>query len=591
MMQKLWKSLSGRLILCVLIALFTMAFLTIRTFYVWQSTAKNQIFEAFESISTEMEERLQNGFEEYEHVARTVGYSTAVQNYLLSDSPTTVIQNSSLANEQINNTVQTGSGDHYIFLLSDNGRLLYNSNAYLEPFSEMLKEYHFDESVTFRTPFFSRVFYRNNDPRNPCVFYFIPVYSTLLSGYSENNRILCAVLCDLSGMTEWMRALGYDGSVNLLLYHDTVLSSSRSLTTHESAALSNIQNGRGEIYINRVKYLTNQVTTADSWRFIYIIPDRSIATDARSMRNSSILLMISASAIMMLLITMVVQSINKNVRQITDDVHHLKSAPNFHIRIPKMIELREISYAINDMVDQTINATRREQEAQQRLYEATIAQHKAELLEFRSQINPHFLFNTLECIRSMAHRSHMEPMENLVSSMALMFRYSSYAGMIVPLEDEIEHLKNYFTVMDIRQPGRYHLLFDVDPQTLSWPVLSMILQPLVENALLHAFPVSQHRCFISVRVFWGPKENLIVRIADNGIGISDLDIDKLYANMRKPEDPIDQSQSSIGLQNIFRRMKLTFGSHFHFRIYSKPGMFTVFELHIPNHNIFEDRPN
>ncbi len=257
--------------------------------------------------------------------------------------------------------------------------------------------------------------------------------------------------------------------------------------------------------------------------------------------------------------------------------------PSFpvHIREPRLAELKTISRSANRMLDRLNESFRKEQQTQEQLYRAIQAQSEAQMMGYRSQINPHFLFNTLECMRSMAHSRSERDMETLISSMALTFRYSLYAGIMVSLSQELSHVHSYFDVIRTRFPGRYTLKIMADPDAMNHPMLSMILQPIVENAINHAFVDRESNCKLLIKAFQNEKKCLVVRIADNGIGMSQNELNALDRRMRQGEEEPSEGRGSIGLHNIFQRMKLTFGNHFHIRFRSKKGFYTVVELIIP----------
>lgn len=263
---------------------------------------------------------------------------------------------------------------------------------------------------------------------------------------------------------------------------------------------------------------------------------------------------------------------------------------------PQLAELTPISEALNLAMDDLRQATEREQRYAQAEYEARLSQIRTEMLAYRSQINPHFLFNTLETVRSLAHRYGAKPVEQLVGGMSQMFRYSLYAPMIVQLEDELGHLGAYFSVMDTRFPNRFRILEDIEPESLGWPILSMLLQPLAENAVRHAFN-GRRSGIMLVQTFIREKK-LHVRIADNGVGIRQPELDKLlskiYRDDAEAEKEMDatkksqQAKISIGLSNIYHRLRLTFGQGADLQLRSREGYYTVVELIIPQEHLSMD---
>lgn len=147
--------------------------------------------------------------------------------------------------------------------------------------------------------------------------------------------------------------------------------------------------------------------------------------------------------------------------------------------------------------------------------------------------------------------------------------------------------------MDARFPNRVRIMEDIDPETLSWPILSMVLQPLAENAIRHAF-AGRRGGIILVQTFIHAKK-LHVRIADNGVGIEQAALDSLLDKIhryngeaekdRDADFKSQKSKISIGLPNIYHRLRLTFGEQADLLLRSREGYYTVVELVIPKQHL------
>ena len=214
------------------------------------------------------------------------------------------------------------------------------------------------------------------------------------------------------------------------------------------------------------------------------------------------------------------------------------------------------------------------------------ARAEAELQNLKNQLNPHFLFNTLECIRSLAHTRNERCIENLALYMAHNFCYALYAPPVVSLSQEIAHVKNYLNIMNIRFNGKYKFKNQITcERCLTWQVPSMFLQPIVENSVKHAFTHSHKaECVISLQARIEAESRLILHIADNGSGFSEEQQQKLETKVffySKNGCSKGEGEDGIGLSNVIWRMKLVYGSAFHFRILSKAEHYTVFDLVIP----------
>ena len=205
---------------------------------------------------------------------------------------------------------------------------------------------------------------------------------------------------------------------------------------------------------------------------------------------------------------------------------------------------------------------------------ANFAQKEAEMIAYRSQINPHFFFNTLECIRSMAQYYSVSSIEETVTAMSKLFQYSLYSSPIVTFSQELDMLEQYFLITSVRFPGCYKLNKKIVQETLSFPVPSMIIQPLVENSIKHAFKKSSKKgeniIFIQSEI--NERNQLIISITDNGCGLTEKELARLNIWKRLPEDR-HTAKDSIGIQNIFKRIKL-FSEHNHINFYSHFGHYT-----------------
>ena len=578
-----WASLNGRLMACLFLSIVGMVCIAGSSFANSWSKATEDAQQSFISTGQAMQEELMQMFEGINNVAQLAGYSSSVQNYLLSDDPEEVIHGLSPALNFLSDVLELSPDCVNVCFYSKNGRYLYANPTFTVPFREILQKRGFDRDVTMSSSFFVRV----SDEISPnYMFYMAPVLS--MANPSDRNVIIVGVLCDMSGIS-WESFSGSnteESEATVLTYSGSVVASTRQLLPAEEAMLKTIPLGHGSVTNAGIKYQTNRISApAEYWDFIYFISERTVMARAFASINGGFYLLCAMCAILSVFLFLLVRSIDRNIQQIVGDIQvlnfdQLAEQPR-GIRQPQMAELRTIANAINGMITRLHTSFQKEQKTQSRLYEAQHAQARAEMMGYRSQINPHFLFNTLECMRSMAHEKGKSDMETLISSMALMFRYSLYSQPLVPFSQELSHVCNYCNVISIRFPGRYTFKVSAGAEVQSHQTLSMVLQPIVENSIVHAFVGRSSNCIVSISASLNQKGRLIVRIADNGQGMSPIELRSLDRRMRYGEGEPLEGRSSIGLHNIFQRMKLTFGEHFHIRFRSKKGHYTVVELVIP----------
>ena len=208
-----------------------------------------------------------------------------------------------------------------------------------------------------------------------------------------------------------------------------------------------------------------------------------------------------------------------------------------------------------------------------------LAKNEAEMAFYRSQISPHFLFNTLECIRSMAQHYGAQPVERLIFATSRVLQYSLYSRVIVPLADEVQNARNYVELMNARAMNAYEYREAVDEGALERPMVSMILQPLLENAIRHGAGGARARRFVlALRVRLLADGSMEIRVADNGRGMSPQALERLNRSISEGQGT--QGAGSIGILNVDRRLRLA-DPGCRTRILSREGHFTAVVLTIP----------
>lgn len=217
---------------------------------------------------------------------------------------------------------------------------------------------------------------------------------------------------------------------------------------------------------------------------------------------------------------------------------------------------------------------------------AEVFDKQAELTTLQSQINPHFLYNTLESIRGQALIDDNDEIAEMVEALASFFRYSiSRSGNLVTLRDELTNIANYMMIQCYRFNNRFSLSIDIEEDEeaiLDQLIPKLSIQPIVENAIFHGLEEKMDGGTISIDAFF-TETNFILTVSDNGIGMSLEALQEL--NKKIQTHPITSSNDSrktgIGLPNINKRIALLFGLEYGLHVYSSSGYGTDVELVIP----------
>lgn len=205
---------------------------------------------------------------------------------------------------------------------------------------------------------------------------------------------------------------------------------------------------------------------------------------------------------------------------------------------------------------------------------------KAELRALQAQINPHFLYNTLDTIIWMAESKKTSEVVTIVTALSNFFRISLSKGQDwITIEEELERTRSYLTI----QKMRYHDILDfsisADPGILQSTVLKLVLQPLVENALYHGIKNRRQRGTITVRAEPG-GENLVLQVRDDGIGIPPDKLAQINSALDAHADELS-AEHGFGLANVNRRIKLYYGSRYGLTLASDPATGTCVSIVIP----------
>lgn len=236
----------------------------------------------------------------------------------------------------------------------------------------------------------------------------------------------------------------------------------------------------------------------------------------------------------------------------------------------------EISFIINN-----INATIQDKRLAEIELEQRIALlNNAYTVALQTQINPHFLYNTLETINFMAYRHFRaaNDISDITLSLSKMLRIGlDTENRVVPLSKEIEHLKLYIHIMELRYPDKCNFIFDIASELDDCRVIKLIFQPLVENAFQHGIRPSGRKGVIKIG---GYIENnrLIFIINDNGVGMTP---DTLLSVREMLDSDIYLSSKHIGINNVNRRIKLLLGNEYGLKISSIPGTGTTVTIILP----------
>ena len=262
----------------------------------------------------------------------------------------------------------------------------------------------------------------------------------------------------------------------------------------------------------------------------------------------------------------------------------------------KVLRLFASGYTINGLIDQKlmispeVEAVARKVEEIMKTEELISASKKqAQYLALQNQINPHFLYNTLEGIRGETLSAGLENVAKMTEALATFFQYTiSKVENLVQLEDELTNVNNYYIIQRYRFGDRLSLSVEFEeqegPELMSCRMPKLILQPIVENAIYHGIERKVGNGKIRIRVESTPQR-LIITISDNGVGMTEERLSEINAKLRGMSfdyvAPAGQTTGGIAVVNVNSRIKLLFGEEYGICMYSTLNVGTDVEITLP----------
>ncbi len=228
-------------------------------------------------------------------------------------------------------------------------------------------------------------------------------------------------------------------------------------------------------------------------------------------------------------------------------------------------EIAQISISVNEMLDNLQKMTRKIVNTQERLYIAELLKRQAELTALQIQMNPHFLYNTLDCIKGIALVRKVSEIAEIANSMSKILKYSIKSEDVVLVKQEISSIKDYLKIIQIRHQNRFEINVNVEDSINDFQIPKMILQPVVENAIFYGLERSS-----GTGILWieGRKDGKALRfiVENTGESISNEKVEELTRsfedNKNADRGALFSEKSSIGLMNIDKRIKLLYGENF-----------------------------
>ena len=362
-----------------------------------------------------------------------------------------------------------------------------------------------------------------------------------------------------------------DGNGEIIYHPRQQLIYAGLLEENNQAAAAYSDGTYTEVFRSQRRQVTVKTVGYTGWKLVGVTPTESLRDNysqlllfALFVVSLSIFLLVFVNLRLSEWITAPMKKLDLAVRQLE------KGAETADFDVDGPYEVEHLSHSVQSMVS-----------TMRHLMEDVIQQEeekrRSELDVLQSQINPHFLYNTLDSVVWMTENGRTQEAVVMLTALARFFRISLSKGSnIIPIGDELEHARNYLTIQKMRYKNKFSVDISAEPGIEKLYTIKLIVQPILENAIYHGMEYADGDGEIHIRAF-REGENAVIEVEDNGPGMSDETVQQLL----KPGRCSKAKGSGIGLRNVHQRIRLTFGAAYGLSIRSEPDSGTVVRICLP----------
>lgn len=552
---------------------------------------------SLESYSSQLVRNTMDAYENYEHICYSIAYNQQVQNYLMAPDSRNSYESYLQLENQLNSAALLNSNITDIAVYGSNDRFaaLYGASENYETFARSLSESRFSyrcAGTAMINGTFSHILA-------------MPIYS-LGTGTSRYLGILFLAI-DINNLFN-AASIGSDISHdpeiifldenNSLVYGEPQLYNALIITEASDNTL------HSDRIANSVTYATKSYSIPSIGYTLYVLIDKSQINRQMIQIFARLLICMGALlALMLLFLFMLYRPMLRSLRQLTDFMKTLSTGDRraykekFTIRqgFIGIVEIEDICNAFNEMLQQTEKLNHTIFDTYRKMYEMENNNRLTEIAFLRSQVNPHFLYNTLTMICGMAAEGMSDEIISVTNALSQIFRYSIKGSDVVTLQEEMDIVRAYLMIQKERFGERISVQYNFWDNSLNCLIPKMIIQPLVENAIVHGLEKSLKPGKLRIGAGRNPQHGyLAIWIYDTGVGMPEDRLNELrnaisHSHQKKAENTgtgffeADEFNihDGIGILNVNSRMVLYYGTDYTLLIDSEEGVGTNIQIRVP----------
>lgn len=389
------------------------------------------------------------------------------------------------------------------------------------------------------------------------------------------------ILEDISlGNQGYLYMISSDGE---LIYHPKMqLIETGQMQENISAAAGYRDGSYREEYRGENRDVSVKSVGYTGWKLLSVTPEKGLSLSNLKMRLFVVFVAAAFLFVLVLINAFISSRITNPIKELEKSVNAIEAGElDTKVYIGGSYEVQLLGRSIGDMAKQI-----------RKLMQDIVAEHeskrKSEFDTLQSQINPHFLYNTLDIIVWMIENERKQEAVKVVTALARFFRISLSKGKsIITVHDELEHVRNYLTIQQMRFKNKFVYEIRAAQDVMGLACLKLMLQPLVENAIYHGMEFMDGDGLIEIAVK-KDGEDLWIEVRDNGLGMTKEQVENLLSE--KPHVSSKRG-SGIGVKNVNERIRLYFGEAYGLVIESEPDEGSVIRCHLPVKEYVEPMEN
>lgn len=396
----------------------------------------------------------------------------------------------------------------------------------------------------------------------------------------ETSRGLLLADMDYSGIEQLFDKVNSGGSgytylidgAGEIIYHPRQRAIYSNLNTENNLAAAEYEDGNHrETFQGEERSVTIKTMGYTGWKVVNVVPTDEYYFNLNQMRFFVFFIVLFTILCMVLLNIFISGRIATPIQRLEEAVKELEKG-NLELEIHEegSQEIRHLGRTIRSMVLQT-------QGLLDRIVEEQEAKRKSELDALQSQINPHFLYNTLDSIVWMIEGEQYKEAISMVTALSRLFRISISKGKtIITVAEEAEHARNYMNIQKVRYKNRFKFDMDMEQGILQYSTIKLVIQPILENSIYYGMEYMDGDGLIKVHGY-EKDGDIYIDVTDNGPGMTREEVDYLLVDSER----IHKKGSGVGLVNVHQRIRLYFGERYGLEIESEPDVGTCVRIHLP----------